>query len=122
MRLNITRSWDNPEISDFALFKTLSGIDTTKEDTTHPVNGIAPVVKTASISVQPKITVNAHCFAIDAMGMRITKVEIIRPDGRSVPLSINGSKAVSKQLIPGLYLVKIQAGEKSFNNKIMVSR
>lgn len=123
VRLNITRSWDNPEISNFALFRTSSGIDTTKEDTSHIYTAIAPVVKTASISVQPKITVNAHCLAIDAMGMRINNIEIIRPDGRVIPVSmIHGSKAVSSPLTPGLYLVKIQAGDKSFNNKITVSR
>ena len=123
VRLNITRSWDNPEISNFALFRTSSGIDTTKEDTSHTTTGIAPVVKTASISVQPKITVTAHQLNIDAMGLRISNIEIIRPDGRVIPVSmIRGSKAVSSPLTPGLYLVKIQAGDKLFNSKITVSR
>jgi alpha-L-fucosidase len=122
VRLNITRSWDNPEISDFALYRTLSGIDTTKEDTTRPV-AVAPVVKTTPVSIQPKLTVIAHCLTIDAMGLRIDRIEMIRPDGRSIPLSIiHGSKAISRPLTAGVYLVKIQAGERTFTSKIAVSR
>ena len=68
VRLNITRSWDNPEISDFALYRTLSGIDTTQEDTTLPV-GVAPVsTTTASVSIQPKIAIAANRLTVDAAG------------------------------------------------------
>jgi alpha-L-fucosidase len=123
VRLNITRSWDNPEISNFALYRTLSGIDLTPEDTTPSV-AVMPAATTAALILQqPKITVNAHRLTIDAMGLRISRVDIARLDGRSVPLSmIRGSKAVSRPLTPGVYLVQIQAGERTFHNKIAVSR
>ncbi|MGA2506267.1 MAG: alpha-L-fucosidase [Chitinispirillaceae bacterium] len=119
VRLNITRSWDNPEISNFALYRTLSGIDTT------PEVGISvpPAVKAMSIAKQPQITVAAHRLTIDAMGLRISRIEIVRPDGRSIPLSMtSGLKAVSRPLTPGVYLVQIQAGDRTFQNKIVVSR
>lgn len=123
VRLNITRSWDNPEISNFALFRTLSGIDTTQEDTSRATTGIAPFVKTASISIQPKITVTAQRIAIDAMGQCISRVAITSLEGRSVPLvEIRGSHAVSRPLTAGVYLVKIQAGNRTYSNKIAVSR
>jgi alpha-L-fucosidase len=123
VRLNITRSWDNPEISNFALYRTLSGIDLTPEDTAHTV-AVDPAVKTALIPMaRPAITVNARRLAIDAMGQSISRVEIIRLDGSSIPLSmIHGSKAVSRPLTPGVYLVQIQAGERTYNSKIAVSR
>jgi len=114
VRLNITRSWDNPEISDFALYRTRSGIVGIS---------VPPAVQTASIPIQPKITVNAHRLTIDAMGLRISRIDIARLDGRSIPVSmIRGSKAVSRPLTPGVYLVQIQAGERTFHNKIAVSR
>jgi alpha-L-fucosidase len=124
VRLNITRSWDTPEISNFALYRTLSGIDATPEDTTHPnVNIDAPVVKTASIPVRPKIAVNAHRLTIDAMGSPIGRIEIARLDGRLIPATvIRGSRAVSMPLTAGVYLVKIQAGDRTFSRKIAVSR
>jgi alpha-L-fucosidase len=124
VRLNITRSWDNPEINNFALYRSLSGIDTTKEDTSQ-VTAIAPFVQTqtASIPIQPKITVTANRLTVDAAGLRISRIEIIRPDGRSIPVSfIPGSNEVSRPLTPGVYLVKMQAGERMFNSKIVVSR
>jgi alpha-L-fucosidase len=123
VRLNITRSWDNPEISDFRLYRTLSGIDLTPEDTTPSVAVMPAATTAASILLQPKITVNAHRLTIDAMGLSISGVEIARLDGRSVPLSmIHGSKAVSSPLATGVYLLKIQAGGRTFHNKIAVSR
>jgi alpha-L-fucosidase len=125
VRLNITRSWDTPEISNFALYRTLSGIDTTPEDTTHPpnVNVNSPVVKTASIPARPKIAVNARRLIIDAMGSPISRIEIARLDGRLIPAAvIRGSQAVSRPLTAGVYLVKIQAGERTFSGKIAVTR
>ena len=127
VRLNITRSWDTPEISNFALYRTYSGIDTTSEDTTHPVdpsNVNAPVIKTASIQVQPKIAVNAaHGLTIDAMGTPISRIEIARLDGRLIQAAvIHGSQAISKPLTAGVYLVKIQAGGRMFKGTIAVSR
>jgi alpha-L-fucosidase len=128
VRLNITRSWDTPEISNFALYRTYSGIDTTSEDTTHPVDPIKvyePVVKTALIPVQPKIAVNAaHGLTIDAMESPISQIEIARLDGRLIPAAvmIRGSQAVSRPLTAGVYLVKIQAGERTFKGTIAVSR
>jgi hypothetical protein len=127
VRLNITRSWDTPEISNFALYRNYSGIDTTPEDTTHPIDPsdvYAPVVKTASIPVQPKIAVTAHRLTIDAMKSPISQIEIARLDGRLIPAAvmIRGSKAVSRPLTAGVYLVKIQAGGRMFNCKIAVSR
>lgn len=124
IRLNITRSWDTPEISDFALYKTLSGIDLTPEDTTKPNQSeVMPAVKSASTPVQPKIAINTHGITIDAMGLHISRADIVGLDGRSVPLSIiRGSKAVSRPLTVGVYLVKIQAGDRTYTNKIAVSR
>lgn len=122
VRLNITRSWDNPEISDFALFRSLSGIDTTKEDTSLPTTVYAPVVKTASVSLQPKITVSDHCAVIDAMGLNLSQIRITRLDGRSIPLPIMpGAKTVSRPLMAGVYVVTMQAGDRTFHNKIAVS-
>jgi alpha-L-fucosidase len=124
VRLNITRSWDNPEINNFALYRSLSGIDTTKEDTSQ-VTAIVPFVQTqtASIPIQPKISVTANRLTVDAAGLRISRIEIIRPDGRSISLSlIHGSNAVSRPLTPGVYLLKMQAGERMFKSKIVVSR
>ena len=123
VRLNITRSWDNPEISNFALYRTLSGIDTTQEDTSHVTTAIAPVAAiTAFGSIQPKITVSARQLTVDAMGLPVSRIEIIRPDGRSVPLMIHGSMAISRPLTEGIYLVKIQAGDRTYHEKIAVSR
>jgi alpha-L-fucosidase len=123
VRLNITRSWDHPEISNFALYRTLSGIDLTPEDTTPSVAVMPTATTAATIPMQPKITVNAHRLTIDAMGLSISRVDILGLDGRSVPLSIiRGSKAVSRPLTAGVYLVKIQAGDRTYNNKIAVSR
>jgi hypothetical protein len=92
---------------------------------TCPVAISAPglIQKTASIPVQPKITLNAHRLTIDAMGQSISRVEIVRLDGQSIPLSmIRGSRAVSNPLTPGVYLVHIQAGERTFKSKIAVTR
>jgi alpha-L-fucosidase len=123
VRLNITRSWDNPEISNFALYRTLSGIDLTPEDTTPSVAVMPAATAAVSFPLQPKITLNARCLAIDAMGQRIGRVDIVGLDGRLVPLSIiHGSKAVSRPLTTGVYLVKIQAGVRTYSSKIAVSR
>ena len=121
VRLNITRSWDNPEISNFALYRSYSGIDTTKEDTTQIV-AVAPVVQPASIPVQPKINVIAHRLIIDGMGLGIQKIEVTYLNGRSIPSSmISGSKAISQPLTPGVYLIKIRAGDRIFRNKIAIA-
>jgi alpha-L-fucosidase len=124
LRLNITRSWDTPEISNFALYRTSSGVDLTPEDTSHPNTAIAPFVQqTASVPVQPKITVNAQSLTVDAMGLPISRIEIVRPDGRLIPLSMSpGLRAVSRPLSSGVYLVKIQAGDRTFHSAIAVSR
>jgi hypothetical protein len=118
VRLNITRSWDTPEISDFALYRTLSGIDTTQEVTT-----ITPLIQTPSNSIQPKITVTLHRLNIDMMGLRINRIEIARLDGRVIPVSVtSGPKFVSRSLTPGIYMVKMQAQYRMFNYKVLVSR
>jgi hypothetical protein len=123
VRLNITRSWDNPEISNFALYRTLSGVDLTPEDTNRVV-AIMPVATTAeSIPVQPKITVAAHRLTVDALGLTINRIEVVRMDGRSIPLAtVPGAKAISLPLTHGVYLVKIQAGGRTFQDKITISR
>jgi alpha-L-fucosidase len=121
VRLNITRSWDNPEISDFALYKTLSGIDTTQEDTSQ-ITAVAPVEKAASISLQPKIAVTANRLTVDATGLRVNRIEIVRMDGRSIAWSIApGTKVISRPLSAGVYLVKILADNRTFTGKIAVS-
>jgi alpha-L-fucosidase len=123
VRLNITRSWDNPEISNFALYRTLSGIDTTQEDTSRTTTAIAPCIHAQSISIQPKIAVMGNRLTVDAAGLRINRIDVVRMDGRSVPLSIvPGPNAVSRPLTNGVYLVKIVTGDKSFVSKIAVSR
>jgi alpha-L-fucosidase len=125
VRLNITRSWDTPEISNFALYRTLSGIDNTPEDTAHiiPNDVKAPAIKTASNQIQPKITVNLHRLNVDMNGQRLDRIEIARLDGRIIPISIiPGSKTVSHTLTPGVYMVKIQAGDRIFNDKVAISR
>jgi len=120
VRLNITRSWDNPEISNFALYRTLSGIDNTPEDVTDVK---APAIKAASNLSQPKVTVNAHCLNIDMKGQQLDRIEITRLDGRVIPVSFTpGSKMISRSLTPGVYIIKIQTGDRVFNNKIAVSR
>jgi hypothetical protein len=85
VRLNITRSWDNPEISNFALYRTLSGIDLTPEDTFPPV-ATAPMVQTAPNPMQPKIAVTVNRLTVDGSGLRISQVDIIGMDGRSIPI------------------------------------
>jgi hypothetical protein len=62
-------------------------------------------------------------LTIDAMGSPISQIEIARLDGRLIPAAvIRSSQAVSEPLTAGVYLVKIQAGERTFNSKIAVSR
>ena len=123
VRLNITRSWDTPEISNFALYKTLSGIDLTPEDTSRAVSVETPVMKAMPVQYKPVITVADHCIAIDAKGFPITKVDIVRPDGRLISQSVvSGSTMVSRPLTPGVYLVKIHSGDRVYRNKIAVSR
>jgi alpha-L-fucosidase len=124
VRLNITRSWDNPEISNFALYRTLSGVDLTPEDTSRVGVAIMPVARTfAAIPVRPKISVAARCLTVDAGGLRVGRIEVTRLDGRSVPMSIiPGSKAVSGPLTAGVYTVRILAGDRVFNDKIAVPR
>ncbi|MBN2036672.1 MAG: T9SS type A sorting domain-containing protein, partial [Chitinispirillaceae bacterium] len=123
VRLNITRSWDHPEISNFALYRTLSGIDLTPEDTSHTVAVMPSATTAASLSLQPKITVNGQRITINMQGQRISHVEIVRMDGRSVKLAgVSGSKAVSSPLTSGVYVVKTQTGGRTFQSKIAVSR
>jgi hypothetical protein len=122
VRLNITRSWDTPEISNFALYRTLSGIDLTPEDTTLNV-AIAPSMERMSHPIQPKINIAAGRLTVDAAGLRINRLVVIGMDGRSMPLPlIPGEKVISRPLAAGVYLVKIQAGERPFSNKLLVSR
>jgi len=121
VRLNITRSWDNPEISDFALYRTLSGIDTTSEDTTHPTASLAPEAKAQEFTVQPRVIMNDHRLSIDPMGLNISRIEIVRLDGRSTPISLNsGSQAAFPRLTPGVYLVRIHAENGVFQDEIAV--
>jgi alpha-L-fucosidase len=125
IQLNITRAWDTPEISDFALYKTLSGVDNTPEDTAHPIIvAVEPTTKMSSISIKPKIVVTAHQLTIDVMDSPISKVEITRLDGRLIPsaVMINGSQAVSKSLTAGVYLVRIQAGMRTLKSTIVVPK
>lgn len=123
VRLNITRSWDIPEISNFALYKTLSGIDLTPEDTSRAVSVETPVMKAMPVQYKPVITVADYCIAIDAKGFPITKVDIVRPDGRLISQSVvSGSTMVSRPLTAGVYLVKIHSGDRVYRNKIAVSR
>jgi len=87
------------------------------------ISAPGPTQKNASIPILPKITLNAYRLTIDAMGLRISRIDIARLDGRSIPVSmIRGSKAVSRPLTPGVYLVQVQAGERTFHSKIAVSR
>jgi len=123
IRLNITRSWDTPEISNFALYKTLSGIDTTQEDTSRTPTAIAPPLQTEPRSIYPKISVTGNRLAVDAAGLRISRIDVVGMDGRRVPLSmVSGAKEVSRTLTPGVYLVKLQTGDRTYSNKIAVSR
>jgi alpha-L-fucosidase len=117
VRLNITRSWDKPEISDFALYKTMSGIDTTHEDTSSgTTTALAPRVNLQAPSFLPKILFNDHRLSIDGMGMAITRVEIARVNGRFTPYSLS----TGSRLTPGIYLVKIHAGDAVYQEKIAV--
>lgn len=122
VRLNITRSWDSPEISDFALYRTLSGIDTTSEDTSSVTpTSIAPTAEAQAIGPQPRITMNDHRLSIDPMGLTISRTEITRLDGRSTPISLtSGLQASFPRLTPGVYLVRIHAGNTVFQDKIAV--
>jgi len=122
VRLNITRSWDNPEISDFALYKTLSGIDSTREDTGSVATSIQPGEKPEAIGIHPKITMNDHRLSIDPRGLAITQIEVMRLDGRSKSISLHpGLDITFPRVVPGMYLVRIHAGDKVFQEKIAVS-
>jgi alpha-L-fucosidase len=124
VRLNITRSWDTPEISDFALYRTLSGIDTTPEDTSRESSALVPFVRhKAAIPDQPKIAVDAHRLTIDAKGLPLSRIEIVRMDGQEIPVTmVCGSKALTRPLSPGVYLVKIRTGKGTVLDKIAVYR
>jgi alpha-L-fucosidase len=123
VRLNITRSWDNPEISSFALYRTLSGIDLTPEDTTRPPVVVEPEEKkTSSQLLQPKVNVIANHLTIDAAGMHIDRIDLMRMDGRLSHVSeSSGSNIISRTLTPGVYIVKIIADGKIFANKIAIT-
>ena len=116
VRLNITRSWDKPEISDFALYKTMSGVDNTPEDTSSATTALAPEFKRQAPSFQPKILFNDHRLSVDGMGMTITRVELARVNGRFSPYS----QTSGSRLTPGIYLVKIHAGDAVYQEKVAV--
>jgi len=124
VRLNITRSWDSPEISDFALYKTLSGIDATPEDTTHGATAIASVQATASpAQMQPTITFQGGKLMVAGTNEPISRLEILRPDGRVVPAaSLKSSPAMSRTLASGIYLIKITMGGKLYTSRVMISQ
>jgi alpha-L-fucosidase len=123
VRLNITRSWDNPEISDFALYRTLSGIDSTPEDTTHPSTAIMPLARAAVKEIRPQIRIASDKLTIYAMGLPITGADIVGLDGRVIHLPItDAGTAISRPPAPGVYLVKIRSVDRLFCNKIVVSR
>ena len=124
VRLNITRSWDNPEISDFALYRTLSGIDTTPEDTSHAFVAVVPAVKRRADLVSPKIRQNAGLLTIDVMGQDIDRVEVVRMNGSlTKTVMVPRSQVSIHSIAPGVYLVKITAdGGLVFTRKIAVSR
>ena len=78
VRLNITRSWDSPEISDFALYRTLSGVDTTPEDTMPPPVQIAPLSKAPVMQLQPEVTLANNHLTIDPKGLIISGITLTR--------------------------------------------
>lgn len=122
VRLNITRSWDSPEISDFALYQTLSGIDTIHEDTQIP----APVVQQKTLKVnliQPKISLSGKKLVLETMGIPIKLVEVVTLNGGSImKVSNPRSRIVSNTISSGVYLIKIDTGERIFHNTIAVSQ
>ena len=121
VRLNISRSWDAPEISDFALYKTLSGIDDTPEDTSSSTVGVMPATRLQANPLHAKITIQDRRLSIDPMGLTIGRIGIVRLDGRSTSTSwMTGSQTVSPRLTPGVYLVNIEAGHQVFQEKIAV--
>lgn len=125
VRLNITRSWDNPEINDFALYRTLSGIDPTPEDTSSGTTAIVqqPVLKSiSSTSLQPKVSINSSRLTVDGMSLSIDKIELLRPDGRVVPLSfVKGSHIYTQPLAKGAYIARITSGDHIFVKQVLVS-
>jgi alpha-L-fucosidase len=125
VRLNITRSWDNPEISNFALYRTLSGVDTEQEDTSSGITAVAPqpVLKSiSSTSLQPRISVNSSRLTIDGMGLSVDHIELLRPDGRVVPISIINSSHISSQpLARGTYVARIISGDRIFVKQVIVT-
>ena len=119
-----TAFWDNPEISDFALYRTLSGIDTTPEDTSHAFFAVVPAVKRRADLVSPKIRQNAGLLTIDVMGQDIDRVEVVRMNGSlTKTVMVPRSQVSIHSIAPGVYLVKITAdGGLVFTRKIAVSR
>lgn len=121
VRLNITRSWDAPEISDFAVYRTLSGIDNTPEDTTSPTVSITPRNHVNPNRPQPLLRVEDRRISIDPSDLPIDRIQIRRVDGKSTSLPVSqGSKLVTPRLNPGVYLVRIQSGNSAFENTIAV--
>jgi alpha-L-fucosidase len=123
IRLNITRSWDTPEISDLALYRTSSGIDLTPEDTSHETTETVRAAIPASMCPQPKITAVSGGFAVDAAGLRINRIDVMRPDGRMVYSTVpTGPNTMVYSLAAGIYLLKVQTGDKSYHERMMISR
>lgn len=121
VRLNITRSWDAPEISDFALYKTLSGIDTTREDTLPVTTSIAPDAKPRTNAPRAMISMRDHRLTIDPSGMTIERVEISRVDGKTASFSVApAANTVLPRLKPGIYLVKIVTGSGVYLDKVAI--
>lgn len=123
VRLNISRSWDTPEISDFALYRTLSGIDTIPEDTSRGVVKVIPALRESGGTVSPKIGVRAGRLTIAAMGHGISKVTIVRIDGRSVVKeSVQNAQHYERSLMPGVYLVTVTGKEMRHSEKVAILR
>jgi alpha-L-fucosidase len=107
VRLNITRSWDNPEISDFALYRTMSGIDTTKED----VGPIATRIDSRNSSgdaAKPRITVAERRLSIAPSQNSIRSIRILGMDGRTIPVDAMQVVRRGVRLSPGVYQLVIE--------------
>lgn len=56
-------------------------------------------------------------------GQSIDRIEFTRMDGRVIPTSVTpGSNTITRFLATGVYMIKIQAVNKVYINKIAVSQ
>ena len=109
VRLNITRSWDAPEISDFALYRTLSGIDTTREDTARASTAIDAGSGCRLREGRPHLAVENRMLSIDPAGLSIEKIEVLRADGRvAARIPAADMRPAAIPLASGLYAVRLQ--------------